>query len=165
MRTEKLSKLEVSVAALCGVILFIATMTGPRLSQGVARDRLVAVNVRQSREIAALENALDAARDQGRVLQKQLAQAGHQLEEVRVNLSALQQERETLSTQLAAATRRVSELETKLQVTDQEMSKLKGLPSVQKANKERDEAVARAEKAEDRVRELTLRLHRSGIWP
>jgi len=165
MIAERLSKMEVSVAALCGVILFVATLTGPRSSHGVPRDRLVAVNARQSQEITALESALDAAQNQGCLLQEQLAQAGHQLEEVRVNLSALEQERETLSTRLAAAMHRIGELERKLQATDQEACKLKELLSVQEANKERDEAKARAEKAEERIRELTLELHRSGIWP
>lgn len=165
MRAERLSKLEVSVAALCGVILFVATLTGPRLGHAVPRDRLVTVNMRQSQEIVGLEHALDAARQHGSVLQDQLAQAGHQMKVVRNSLAALEQERETLATQLAAATERIGELEAKLQATDQEACKLKELLSVQEANKERDEAEARAEKAEERIRELTLQLHRSGIWP
>lgn len=162
---ERLSKLEVSVAALCGVILFVATLSGPRLSHGVPRDRLAAVNMRQSQEIAALEKALATAREQQSVLQEQLTEAGHQLEAVRADLSTLKQERETLSAQLATSAQRIRELETRLQSTDQEASKLKELLSVQEANKERDEAMARAEKAEDRIRELTLELHRAGVWP
>jgi len=163
--TERLSKLEVSVAALCGVILFVATLSGPRLSHGVPRDRLAAVNMRQSQEISVLERSLDAAREQQGALQEQLAEAGQQLEAVRADLSTLKQERETLSAQLATSAQQIRELEMKLQATDQEASKLKELLSVQEANKERDEAEARAEKAEERIRELTLQLHRSGVWP
>lgn len=165
MRAERLSRLEVSVAALCGVILFVATLSGPRLSHGVPSDRLVAVNMRQSQEIAALEKALGAAREQSSALQQQVAQTAHQLEEACAKQPTLKAERDTLATQLAAATDRIEELEAKLRAADQAASKLNGLPSVQKANKERDEAVARAEKAEEHVRQLTLRLHRSGIWP
>jgi len=162
---ERLSKFEVSVAALSGVIVLVATLTGPRLSHGVSRDTLAVTNARQDRQISELETALQGAQEEGRTLQTQLADAGLQLEELRSELAALKQERETLSTQLAASTDKAREFEEKLQVTDQEAAKLKELLSLQEANKERDEAKARAEKAEERIRELTLELHRTGVWP
>ena len=162
---ESLSKFEVSVAVLSGVIVFVATLTGPRLSHGFSHDTLAVTNARQERQIADLEAALAAAREQGVTLQDQLADAGGQLETLRSELATLKQERETLATQLAAATKRVQQVEGKLRTTDEEAAKLKELLSVQEANKERDEAKARAEKAEERIRELTLELHRSGVWP
>ncbi len=162
---EGLSKIEVSVAALSGVIVFIATLTGPRLSHGVPRDRLAAANMRQTQEIAVLEKALAAAQEEGGSLQGQLAETGLQLTGVRSELAALKQERETLSTQLAASADQIRKLGEKLQVSDQEAAKLKELLSVQEATKQRDEAKARADKAEERIRQLTLELHRSGVWP
>jgi hypothetical protein len=46
-----------------------------------------------------------------------------------------------------------------------EAAKLKEFLSLQEAQKERDDAAERATKAEDRIRELTLELHRAGVWP
>ena len=176
---ERISKLEVSVAVLSGVIVFIATLTEPRLSHGVSRDTRAVTHARQDRQISELEAALQAAQEEGRTLQTQRAEAGLQLEELRselaalkqeretlgTQLAALKQERETLGTQLAASVEEVRELGEKMQAADQEATKTKDLLLVQEANRARDEAEARAEKAQDRIRELTLELHRAGIWP
>lgn len=162
---ERISKLEVSVAVLSGVIVFIATLTEPRLSHGVSRDTRAVTHARQDRQISELEAALQAAQEEGRTLQTQRAEAGLQLEELRSELAALKQERETLGTQLAASVEKVRELGEKMQAADQEATKTKDLLLVQEANRARDEAEARAEKAQDRIRELTLELHRAGIWP
>ena len=161
---ERLSKIEVSVAVLSGMIVLIATLTGPRLSHGVSRDTRAVAHARQDRQISELETALQGAREESRTLQTQLAEAGVQLEELRSELAALKQERETLSTQLAASTDNVRELEKQLETASQEAAKLKPSVSVQGVTKERDEAIARAEKAEERIRELTLQLHQAGLW-
>jgi peptidoglycan hydrolase CwlO-like protein len=165
MMKERLSKIEVSVAALSAVIVFIATLTGPRLSHGVPRDRLAAAHMRQTQEIAVLEKALAAAQEEGRSLQGRFAETGLQLTGARSELAALKQERETLSTQLAASADQIRKLGEKLKAAEQEATELKELLSVQEATKQRDEAKARADKAEERIRQLTLELHRSGVWP
>jgi chromosome segregation ATPase len=165
MMKERLSKIEISVAALSGVIVFIATLTGPRLSHGVPRDRLAAANMRQTQEIAVLGKALAAVQEKGRSLQGQLAETGLQLTGVRSELAVLTQDREALSTQLAASADQIRKLGEKLQAAEQEATELKELLSVQEATKQRDEAKIRADKAEERIRELTLELHRSGVWP
>lgn len=173
---EGLSKLEVSVAALSGLIVFIATLTGPRLSHGVSRDGLAIANARQERQIteleAALETAVKTAQERGEALETQLAEAGLELEQVRSELAAVTQQREALETQLAASAEKVGQLEAKLLTTDEEATKLKELLSLHEVTQERDTAKAheeeakdRAEKAEERIRELTLQLHRAGLWP
>jgi len=169
---EGLSKLEVSVAALSGLIVFIATMTGPRLSHGVSRDGLAIVNARQERQITELEAALATVQERGEALDTQLAEACLQVEQVRSELAAMTEQRDALDVQLAASAEKVGALEAKLRTADEEATKLKELLSLHEVTQERDtakareeEAKARAEKAEERIRELTLQLHRAGLWP
>lgn len=169
---ERLSKLEVSVAALSGLIVFIATLTGPRFSHGVSRDGLVIANARRERQITGLEAALGTAREKGEALETQLVDAGRQLEQVRSELAAVTQQREALDIQLATSGEKVGKLEAKLLTTSEEAAKLKELLSLHEVTQERDtakareeEAKVRAEKAEERIRELTLQLHRAGLWP
>jgi len=162
---ERISKLEVSVAALSGIVVFVATLTGPRLSHGVSRDTLAITNARQEQQISELQANLQAAQGRTRALQAELVEAQGQSEQLDAQVNTLKREREMLTAQLGAATEKVQALEEKLQTVDQEAAQLKELLSVQEANKERAEAEARAKKAEERIRELTLELHRAGVWP
>lgn len=169
---ERLSRFEVSVAALSGLIVFIATMTGPRLSHGVSRDGLAVVNARQGRQITQLEVALETAQERGKTLEIQLAEAGLQVQQVRSELAAMTEQREALGVQLAASAKKVGALEAQLRTANEEAAKLTELLSLHEVTQERDtakareeEAKARAEKAEERIRELTLQLHRAGVWP
>ena len=169
---EGLSKLEVSVAALSGLIVFIATMTGPRLSHGVSRAGLAIVNDRQERQISELEGALATAQERGEALETQLAEVGLQVEQIRLELATVTGQRKALDVQLAASAEKVETLEDKLLTADEEALELKKLLSLHELTQERDtakvhaeEAKDRAQKAEERIRELTLQLHRAGVWP
>ena len=162
---ERLSKFEIAIAAVSGVILFVATLAGPGLDPGLSRGRLAITHARQSRRLAGLETALKTAREHSSALQSQLTQAGLVAEQARSELTALMQERDTLSTQVATCTGQIQELEKKLQSADEEAAKFRELLSLHEISKERDAAVAKAQEAEERIRALTLELHRSGVWP
>ena len=60
---ERLSKFEIAIAAVSGVILFVATLTGPGLDPGLSRGRLAITHARQSRRLAGLETALKTAQE------------------------------------------------------------------------------------------------------
>jgi chromosome segregation ATPase len=109
--------------------------------------------------------ALTATQENHASLQTKAAETRRQLEQMRCELAALTKERDTLMAQVAAANEKVEELSSKLETTGLEAAKLKEFLSLQDVQKERDDAAERAQKAEDRIRELTLELHRAGIWP
>lgn len=162
---EKLSKCERPVTAACVVIALIATVAGPRLNLGMTRDRLAATDVHRTSQITALQTALQEARRHGRLLEAQVAGTELALQNAQAEVAALKAERDDLVAQVATATNRMSELEGRLAALGVEADNLKELRSLHELTQQRDNAVARAERAEDRIRELTLQLHRSGIWP
>ncbi len=165
MKEEKLSLFERGAVASSVVVLLIATMVGPRLNPGMARDELAVANAHKTRHISQLAASLTTARQDQAALRTQAAQTEQLLDKVRSELDALMQERDALVAQVAVANQRVQELETRLQTTHLEAARLKEFLSLQEIKKERDEAMDKATKAEDRIRELTLQLHRAGVWP
>ncbi len=165
MTEENLSVLEGWVIALSVIVVFSATIAGPQLSHAMARDELALVNADKTKRISTLLTTLVSARQDNVSLRAEVAETGRLLEQVRCELAALKQERDTLIGQVAVANEKARELESRLQTTGLEAAKLKEFLSLQETQKERDDAAERAQKAEDRIRELTLQLHRAGIWP
>lgn len=165
MTEENLSVCEGWVIALSAIALLTATLGGPRLSQSITRDELAVASVTQTKRISRLAAALTSTQKDNAALQADVAKASRLLEQTRSELAALMQERDALVAQVAAATAKVQELDSKLQVTHLEAAQLKEFLSLQELQKERDDAKEKATKAEDRIRELTLQLHRAGVWP
>jgi len=166
---ETQSKLEVVLGVLGVVIAFIGTVAAPGLDRPMSRNALATANGRMTRHIAEMQTALKTIREYNNGLQMQLAQARQSLEdahaEAQSKLAKLTQERDTLGTQVTTSAEKIQDLEIKFQTASVEAGKLKQLLSLHDATLERDAAKARAKKAEERIRELTLELHRSGIWP
>jgi len=173
---ETQSKLEVVVAVVGVVIAFIGTVASPGPDRPMSRNALASANGRMTKHIAEMQTALKTIREYNSGLQTQLAQARQSLEdahagarrsqeEAQSELAALMQERDALGAQLTTSTEKIRDLETKFQMASAEADKLKQLLSLHDATLERDAAKERAQKAEERIRELTLQLHRSGIWP
>ena len=173
---ETQSKLEVVIGMLGVAIALIATVASPGPDRPMSRNALATANGRMTKHIAEMQIALRTIREYNSGLQTQLAQARQSLEdahaqarrsqeEAQSELAKLVQDRDTLGTQLSTSAEKMRELETKYQTTSAEADKLKELLSIHGANLERDAAKAKAKKAEERIRELTLQLHRSGIWP
>ncbi len=165
MTEENLSVLEGWVIALSVIVVFSATMAGPQLHHVMARDELAVANAGKTKLISELATTLESARQDNASLHAEAAETGRLLEQARCELAALKQERDTLIGQVAVANEKVRELDSRLQTTGLEAAKLKEFLSLQDVQKERDDAAERAKKAEDRIRELTLQLHRAGVWP
>ncbi|HPC93796.1 MAG TPA: hypothetical protein PLU87_02555 [Sedimentisphaerales bacterium] len=165
MTEENWSVLEGWVIALSVIVVFSATIAGPQLSHAMARDELALANADKTRRISTLLAIVTSTRQDNASLRAEVAETSRLLEQARSELAVLKQERDTLIGQLAVANEKVRELDGKLQTTGLEAAKLKEFLSLQDIQKERDEAAERAKKAEDRIRELTLQLHRAGVWP
>lgn len=165
MTEENLSVLEGWVIALSVIVVFSATIAGPQLSHAIARDELALANADKAKRISTLLTSLVSTRQDNVSLRAEVTETARFLEQVRCELATLKQERDTLIGQVAVANEKVRELDSRLQTTGLEAAKLKEFLSLQETQKERDDAAERAKKAEDRIRELTLQLHRAGVWP
>jgi len=103
-------------------------------------------------------------RDNG--LEDEIRRLSRNLESTKVDLASFRQAHDVLITQVAATTARVQELEGRLQDSKTLAGKLKEYAALQeRLQKERDEAVRQAQEAADRIRELTLKLQRAGVYP
>jgi chromosome segregation ATPase len=142
----------------------------------MSRNALAAANGRMIKHIAEMQIALRTIREYNSGLQTQVAearqsledahaQARRSLEDARAELAKLAQDRDALGTRLSTSAEKIQELEAEYQIACAEADQLKQLLSVHDAIRERDQAKEDAKKAEERIRELTLQLHRSGIWP
>lgn len=162
---EKSSVFENVTAAVGLAIVFISTLCAPRLSANLSREELAKDGARKAQRIAALQTWLKAAQQGNDSLRAQLVSADARLDQGRAELNALTEERDGLKAQVASATSQLQELDTNFKALQQEMAKFREVVSLQQVADERDKALERAKKAEERIRELTLQLNRAGIWP
>ena len=161
----KLSKYEMPVAIMSILIVLVATLAGPRLNYGHPPDGDAAEHGRKTKQIAELQTALKTAWSVRQALETEFNAAKLALEKAQSQMSALKADRDALVTQVATATEKARHLESELAAARQETGKPQQTPQLDQLTKERDEAIARAKRAEERNRQLTLELHRAGIWP
>ena len=165
----KQSKREVVVGVFGLVIALIATVASPGPDRPVSRNALASANGRMIRHISEMQTALRTIREYNSGLQMQLATTRQLLEDAhsaaQSALAKLTQERDSLGTKVSTTTEKIEELEVQYQAASAEADQLKQLLSLHDAAMERDAAKEKAKQAEERIRELTLELHRSGIWP
>jgi chromosome segregation ATPase len=162
---EKSSLFEGAVAAVGVVVLFASTLSLPRLTSTMSRTELTEDRARKAQRIAVLQQSLDTAHQEAEVVRAQLASADALLEQARDAMNALTVERDELQTRVTATTKQLREVDTQLEALKKDMAEYKELVSMQEVAEERDDARRRAEKAEERIRELTLQLNRAGVWP
>jgi chromosome segregation ATPase len=165
MIEEKSSLFEGAIGAVGAVIVFASTLSAPRLSVNMSREELARDGVQKTQRIEVLQTWLKTAQQGNDSLRAQLASTGSLLEEARAEIGSLTEERNGLKTQVASKTGQLKEVDGQLQELKQEMAKFKEFISFQQVAGERDEALDRAKKAEERIRELTLQLNRAGVWP
>ncbi len=158
---EKSSLFEGVTAGLGVVIVFISTLSAPRLSNNMTRVELARQSAREAKYLANLQTTLKATQEDNGTLRVQLAEAGSLLEKARLQMTTLIGERDTLEAKVAATTSQLQDMEGKYQALNEQMAQFNEV----EVCKERDAAFDRAKKAEDRIRELTLQLNRAGIWP
>jgi chromosome segregation ATPase len=162
---EKSSLIEGVIGAVGVVIVILSTLSAPRLSSNASREELAKDGVRKTQRIKALQTWLTTAQQSNDSLRSQLVTAGSLLEKASAQINTLTAERDGLKMQVASATTQLKNVQGQFEELKEEMAKYKEILSVQQAVDERDDALERAKKAEDRIRELTLELKRAGVWP
>ena len=99
-------------------------------------------------------------------LESELKKLTKLLESTRADLASFRQVHDTLIAQVAVTTAKMQEIEGKMQDTKAQAGKLSEYAALQEQlQKERDEALTQAKDAGERVRELTLKLQRAGVYP
>jgi predicted nucleic acid-binding Zn-ribbon protein len=162
---ELLETIEHVIAGIAAFVVFVCTVGGPHLNWGPTREQLTKACVSSSRQIVQLESTLQTAEHRAKAQKAELAAAANSVTALQARVSALQKERDTFTKQTSDEVTRVKELESQLQAAKTEIAKLKDAAAKEDLNGKLDTAVVRANKAEDRIRELTLQLHNAGIWP
>lgn len=162
---EKSALFEGVIVAVGMVILLAGTLSVPPLTSTMSRAELVEDRAEKTQRIVALQRSLETARQENESMQTQLTAAHSLLEEVRSEIDALTVERDLLETKVAATTSQLQDVNAQFQELKREMAQFKELVSLQELAGQRDEALQRAKRAEERIRDLTLQLNRAGIWP
>jgi septal ring factor EnvC (AmiA/AmiB activator) len=99
-------------------------------------------------------------------LESELKKLTKLLESTRADLTSFRQVHDTLISQVAVTTGKMQEIESNMQDTKAQAGKLSEYAALQeRLQKERDEALTQAKDAAERVRDLTLRLQRAGVYP
>jgi septal ring factor EnvC (AmiA/AmiB activator) len=155
---EHLETIEHTLAGIAVLIVFVCTLGGPHINRGPTRQQLVRSYVRNSHRVLQLQSSLETTEGHVKAQKTELATATNQI-------NALQKERDAISKHASDEAAKIKELEAQLQTAKAEIAKLNDVAAVENANRTRDAALARANKAEDRIRDLTLQLHNAGIWP
>ncbi len=162
---ELLETVERVIAGIAALVVFLCTMGGPHLNWGPTREQLAKACVRSSRQVTQLQTSLQTAEHQAKTQKTELAAATNSATSLQARLNALLKERDTFTRQTSDEANKVKELESQLQAAKSEIARLKDASAKENMTGKLDAAVTRANKAEDRVRELTLQLHNAGIWP
>jgi len=162
---ELLETIERVIAGVAAFIVFICTIGGPSLNWGPTREQLTKAYLQSNRHVAQLESSLQTAEQNTKAQKAQLAAAAGSVTAIQAQVSAVQKELDASTKRTSNEAAKVKELEGQLQAAKAEIAKLKDTTAKEDINGQLNAAVARANKAEDRVRELTLQLHNAGIWP
>lgn len=151
--------------ALGVVILLVLAACGlanvPMPSRATVED--ISVGLRRDQVRAA---EIQDLRTRNGSLEAELRKLAKSLETTRSDFTSFRQVHDTLIAQVATATAKLQEFEGKFQDTKTQAAKMSEFASLQEQlKKERDEAMTQAKDAAERVRELTLRLQRAGVYP
>ncbi len=143
------------VLLACGFASMPMTVrtTGEDFSVSLRRDRQRAV------ELQELKN-----RDG--TLEAELKKLSKTLDSTKTDLASFRQVHDTLIAQVAVTTAKMQEIAGQIEDTKGQATKLTEYATLQEQlRKERDQAVNQAKDATERVRELTLRLQKAGVYP
>jgi peptidoglycan hydrolase CwlO-like protein len=162
---EQWKTLEQIGTGLAILLIFVCTIGAPAMNHGLSKEQLAKAYARSNRHVMQLQASLQTAQGHIESQKADLIQANSSFEKTKERLEALQKERDTLKGLVDEGAAKVKDIQSQLQTAQVELAKLKNQIAKDDTVKQRDEALARATRAEDRVRELTLQLHRAGIWP
>jgi len=99
-------------------------------------------------------------------LEGEIKKLSKAVESTKADLASFRVVHDTLIAQVAATTAKLQEVDGRIAETKTHAGKLNEYAALQEQlRKERDEALDEAKDAAERVRELTLRLQRAGVYP
>jgi chromosome segregation ATPase len=164
MFTDKqIETIEQGCMGLVALIVLICSLANPQSCLSLTREQLTSVCVRDGRRVVQLQSSLQAAQDCAKAQKAEAATASDFAAKLQEQIRSIQKERDTFRDQMGQSAAKAKDLESQLQTARAEIAKLNDRAT--SLIKQRDEAIARADKDEDRIRQLTLQLHRAGIWP
>lgn len=121
------------------------------------------VSLRRDRQRAA---ELQELKDRDGALEAELKKLTRALESTKTDLASFRQVHDTLIAQVAVTTTKMQEVAGQIEGTKGQAAKLTEYAALQEQlMKERDLAISQAKDAAERVRELTLRLQKAGVYP
>jgi chromosome segregation ATPase len=127
--------------------------TSEASSISLRRDKLRAAEIQ---ELRTRDGSLEA----------ELRRLSKAIETTKSDFVSFRQVHDTLIAQVATTTAKLQEFEGKFQDGKTQATKINEYAGLQEQlKKERDEALTQAKDAAERVRELTLRLQRAGVYP
>jgi chromosome segregation ATPase len=169
---EKVESYEKTGMIVAAVVVLICTAGAPRSDTGPTREQLARAYVRGGHRIVQLQSSLRTAESQIKAQKVEMAGVSTSVAKLQEQMLSVQKERDEFKGRTTDATAKIKELENQLSAARAEtanaraeITKLNDKMAKDDTPKQRDEAIARANKAEDRIRELTLQLHNAGIWP
>ena len=152
--------------AILGIVVLVMLVTC-----GLASVPMPSRTMGEEPSISLRRDKLRAAeiqdlRTQDSSLEDELRKLSKALENTKADLTSFRQVHDTLIAQVATTTTKMQEIEGSIQDTKSQAGKLSEYAVLQeRLQKERDEALGQAKDAAERVRELTLRLQRAGVYP
>lgn len=171
-RRKKRSKIEIVAGSVGALLAIVATVASPRLHEFDTTEELVAKSALKSERIEVLEELLLTSYRNNSSLRAQLAEnnllrnkAYGQLEELVEQRNEAKEKQEALGRELAAAKEEIRQLHEDIELANAKLEQNRELEAKYALASERDAALDKAKKAEDRIRELTLKLSKNGIWP
>lgn len=151
-----------TVVILAGFFLALLTTFGP--ASAIAPEEWALQQDNRTR-IAGLEAALRKLETRNNEVQKELAVVGPVLERAASDMTWLLQGYDALSTQVATTTTRLGDVDRILDQTQAQTAEVGEFLSLHRIITQRDEAKEEAERNAEQIRDLTLRLHRAGVYP
>jgi len=147
------------------VVLFVLMACGlasvPMPSRTLSEN--ASISLRRDKQRAA---EIQDLRVRDGSLETELRKLAKAIETANSDFASFRQVHDTLIAQVATATAKLQEFENKFQTSKTQTTQISEYASVQEQlKKERDEALAQAKEAADRIRELTLRLQRASASP
>lgn len=144
------------------VVLIACGLASVPLPSRIASEEASISRRRDKQRVAEIQDL----RAQNTSLESELEKLSKALESTKTDLASFRQVHDTLIAQVTTTTARMQEIEAGMETTKVQAEKLSEYAALQEElQQERDEALLQAKSAAERVRELTLRLQRAGVYP
>lgn len=158
--------LETATAVAAIVILLTCVISSaPRVAQVTRGGQSVQERQQDQQALADLQLTANQLKTRNETLGAELAQVTRLLESTRSNLARLTEGHNSLGTQVTTTAAKLQQLETTVQQASEQMAKFDGAGTLEKIVQQRDEALAQSKQSSEQVRQLTLQLQKTGVYP